>query len=174
VGGAVDIAPSSAGGSGSSPMLTSPSEVDRRLRRMNETFLASLEGLGSSGRGSSGSGSGGSSRRRDRDQERERDQDGERERQRTRGRHEDDHESLSSGREYMNSGRRAATDGGGYNGAYRERESPRGRLASFTGVDLGRPRPGSTSTNASEGVSQGSEEVIGRLELGDERRRSRQ
>lgn len=40
-------------------MLTSESEVDERLRKMNEEFLRSLVGLGGAGSGS-GSGSGGS------------------------------------------------------------------------------------------------------------------
>lgn len=127
------------------PMLTSESEVDERLRRMNETFLASLEGLG----GGSADGSGnGSTRRRERVRERER----------TRVTREDSVEARASTEEAEL--------------ALREREYARMRGSPFSG--LSRRRHGSTSTSVSEGVSQGSEEVIGRIELDYERRRSRQ
>jgi hypothetical protein len=40
-------------------MLTSESEVDERLRRMNAVFFASLEGLGGAGAGACAGGAGG-------------------------------------------------------------------------------------------------------------------
>ncbi|KAJ8502966.1 hypothetical protein ONZ45_g11270 [Pleurotus djamor] len=46
---------------GTSPVLTSADEIDERLRKMNEAFLASLEGLGSTTTSAGGLGSGSSS-----------------------------------------------------------------------------------------------------------------
>ena len=52
---------SSGGDTASGPMLTNESDVDERLREMNAVFLASLEGLGTTRRGG-GAGSRGGSR----------------------------------------------------------------------------------------------------------------
>lgn len=135
-------------------MLTSESEVDERLRRMNEAFLASLEGLG--GGGAAGQAEG-SIRSRDRD--------------RQRGVGEDNNENSRSGRGGMTVTRRESLNGPDGLGISMggTRDYARGRGSPFGG----RSRHGSTSTNVSEGVSQGSEEIIGRMELDDGRRRSR-
>lgn len=138
---------SSGQSSASGPMLTSEMEVDERLRQMNEAFMASLKGLG------------GSTRRKDRRQIEDSGESGSRsgrggvtiERRRT--------ANLSSA-EVSGTSQTPNRD--------RDRESGRGPL-----LLMGRPRHGSGSTSTSDAGGQGSEEVIGRLELDDGRRRSR-
>ncbi|KAG6908195.1 hypothetical protein DXG01_005784 [Tephrocybe rancida] len=98
-------------------MLTSEAEVDARLRRMNEAFMASLQGLGS-----------GSTRQRERSQ------------------------SQGQGRGSRFSGTRERDNDVG-----RERERDSGRERSGTGTWTGQP-PGML-------VRQGSQEVVGRMEI---------
>ncbi|KAK7062709.1 autophagy protein 13 [Paramarasmius palmivorus] len=110
---------------GSGPMLTSQTEVEDKLKKMNEMFLASLEGLGSG----SGSGSGSS---------------------RQRGSAESS--PVSSTRPPLSSGMGT----GARPGMYHRR--------SGSGSGRGSPLPLMFTDRERRG-SQGSEEVIGRLEL---------
>lgn len=132
----------SGSGSTSGPMLTNESDVDEKLRQMNQAFLESLEGLG-----------------------------GARRRERTSSRLGSDQGSPRSseggiGREREGGGSsgHASRDSGG--------NSTRGR-APFTLPPRKPPLEsrGSASTDVS-GV-QGSDEVMGRMSLEEERRRSR-
>jgi len=133
------------------PMLTSESEVDERLRQMNQAFLESLEGLGGG-------------RRRER-----------RSPSRLGGGEGDDGSERSSepdpplgrmsteGSGSRDSGASGSGSGGGIMG--------RGRGLVLPPV---RPRLHSRSTSTSDvGGVQGSDEVLGRLSLDDERRGSR-
>ncbi|KDR79468.1 hypothetical protein GALMADRAFT_243561 [Galerina marginata CBS 339.88] len=158
-----------------SPMLTSQNEVEERLKKMNETFLKSLEGI-----------SGGSTRRKDRRKDADRDPSVpssssaapmDRERERERGR-EDSSSSSSSGN-YPSRASRGV--GLGFpssrtSAAEREVYSPYPFNTPGLGLGLGRGRYASTSSStlatSEAGASQGSEEVIGRMELYEERRRS--
>ena len=123
----------SGSGSTSGPMLTNESDVDEKLRQMNQTFMESLEGLG-----------------------------GARRRERTTSRLSSDQGSPRS----SEGGIGREREGGGSGNVSRGR-------APFTMLPR-RPLPdsrGSTSTDVS-GV-QGSDEVMGRMSLDEERRRSR-
>lgn len=135
---------------GRGPMLTSQGEVDERLKKMNETFMKSLEGIS------------GSSRRKDR----KRAQDDANEQPQHR-RANTVHEPTSSrGGTIAIAGR-----GLGLGRAHdvdsvhsRSRRSP--SPSSPYSPGRGRGRDGSLSR------STGSEEVMGRMELYEERRRS--
>lgn len=142
------------GGSGESstqgPMLTSQMDVDERLRQMNATFLASLEGF--------------SVGRRDR-------------------KHGDD--AQSGGSDEGNEWRDVRGESGSRSGARRRRTVPQYRTQGSRGSSVGAPShtgsdmgsggrgdmPGSDSAS-SVGAVQGSEEIIGRLELDDGRPKS--
>jgi autophagy-related protein 13 len=143
-------------GSSQGPMLTNELDVDERLRQMNAAFLASLEGLNLG---------------------------------RREGRTEQDESQPEGQREEGEWSAGSAARGGG-SGARRGRihvdtrgESSRGMVdpSSYGGSGSGRGQmlllaqhsPGSGSTNSSTGAGQGSEEVIGRLELDDGQPRSR-
>ena len=122
------------------PMLTSESEVDERLRQMNQAFLESLEGLG--GR-----------RRERRSSSRLGEGDG--------GSEQSSEPDPPLGRMSTESSR--SKDGGGA-------VMGRGRGQTFPPRPPLNPRSTSTSD---VGSVQGSDEVLGRLSLDDERRRSR-
>ncbi|PPQ78451.1 hypothetical protein CVT25_011846 [Psilocybe cyanescens] len=148
------------------PMLTSQNEVDERLKEMNERFLKSLEGI-----------SGGSTRRKDRQM--------------------DSSTGATSAVTSVSDNR----DGAGASGDSSSRAS-RGLSLGFPsresgerdldtnripypsyfyntpgmGLGIGRGRHSSTSSStmgtSEAGASQGSEEVIGRMELYEERRKN--
>ncbi|KAF8178962.1 autophagy-related protein 13-domain-containing protein [Pholiota molesta] len=162
------------------PMLTTESEIDERLRRMNETFLRSLEGI-----------SGGSTRRKK----------GATDTSGTESSSESTNDDASS-RSGSGSGSGPGSQAGPITvipppfapgarlgtafpsrGALAERDnagatSPYGYFSPTAGLGLGLPartRYASTSSStlatSEAGASQGSEEVIGRLELDGDRRR---
>lgn len=132
-------------------MLTSASEVDAQLKRMNDAFLASLEGLGGS---SSGQGKKRDSKGKGKEREQERTRLGGLLPPTSITPSQYSHPALSSPL------------------------TPSSSSPNPFGIDRSRPRRGSASTTASasgaQGSSastgsggQGSEEVIGRLELGN-------
>ncbi|KDQ23490.1 hypothetical protein PLEOSDRAFT_1114454 [Pleurotus ostreatus PC15] len=164
---------------GTSPVLTSADEIDERLRKMNEAFLASLEGLGGS-TSTSGAGSGSSTRR-----EREFGTLG-------RGRDWNQYQERSEGPSLgalFSGGERSSWDGdsesrgrgGGEVGipGQQRRSSPfLGRFRDQYGGDSGSSSEvaglgGSSGSGAGRGVgsghlgqmSHGSEEVIGRMDM---------
>lgn len=132
-------------------MLTSQGEVDERLKKMNEIFMKSLEGIS------------GSSRRKDR--KRAQDDDNEQQHRRANTVHEP---TPSRGRTTAIAGRGIglgrAHDGGLVHP--RRSPSPNSPYSHGRGMGLGRGQDGSLSH------STGSEEVMGRMELYEERRRS--
>jgi hypothetical protein len=124
------------------PMLTSESEVDERLRQMNQAFLESLEGLGGG-------------RRRERRSSSRLGEDG--------GSEQSSEPDPPLGRMSMEGS--GSKDGGG-GGAVVGRG--RGQTLPL------RPPLNPRSTSTSDvGSVQGSDEVLGRLSLDDDRRRSR-
>ncbi|KAF4584887.1 hypothetical protein EYR40_001712 [Pleurotus pulmonarius] len=164
---------------GTSPVLTSADEIDERLRKMNEAFLASLEGLGGS-TSTSGAGSGSTTRR-----EREFGTLG-------RGRDWNQHQERSEGPSLgalFGGGERSSLDGDsesrGRGGGevvipgQQRRSSPfLGRFRDQYGGDSGSSSEvaglgGSSGSGAGRGVgsgllgqmSHGSEEVIGRMDM---------
>jgi autophagy-related protein 13 len=137
-------------GTGTGPMLTSESEVDERLRQMNAAFAESLEGLGGrrrERRSSSSAVRGGSGSGSERSSEM-------------------DPQMLLGRMSAEGSGSR---DGGGSAGA--------GVMGRGRGMTLPPRRPllesRSTSTSDDAHLGQGFDEVLGRLSLDEERRRSR-
>jgi autophagy-related protein 13 len=139
----------------SGPMLTSESEVDERLRRMNLAFMESLEGLG-----------GGGGRRRERRSSSSKPGMG--------GEGDDGSDGRSSEPDALLLGRMStegsrSRDSGGSGGG-----GVMGRGRGFVLPPTTRPRVDSRSTSdVNLGGVQGSDEVLGRLSLDDERRRSR-
>ncbi|TFK37873.1 autophagy-related protein 13-domain-containing protein [Crucibulum laeve] len=137
------------------PMLTNQGEVEERLRKMNEAFLKSLEGISG--------GAGGSVRRKERERERTRVQRGE-------------NAGAGSGEDVHS---RRGSEGGGLpsrgdsspvgEGNLRGSPSP---FAPEMRLRLGDRRQGSTSSlGNSAGASQGSQEVVGRMDFDDDSRR---
>uniref|UniRef100_A0A8H7XL66 Autophagy-related protein 13 n=1 Tax=Psilocybe cubensis TaxID=181762 RepID=A0A8H7XL66_PSICU len=147
------------------PMLTSQNEVDERLKQMNERFLKSLEGLG-----------GGSTRRKKNSSA-------------TQG-------SISSATSVSQARDDTSTSGSstsrpsrGLSLGFPSRESSEKDLdpnrlpyppyfyTSGSGQGVGRGRHSSTSSStmgtSEGGASQGSEEVIGRMELYEDKRKGR-
>jgi autophagy-related protein 13 len=147
---AVGSASASSSESANGPMLTNESDVEERLRQMNIAFLASLEGLGGRRERREGPGSSEGSSRPGSARE------------------------GSGGRRGRSVGSEGRSGGGGV-AASRDDGTSEIRRNVGNLLLLG-PPDGSGSGSASvssAGVGQGSEEVIGRLELDDDRRRGR-
>lgn len=152
------------------PMLTNQADIDERLRRMNETFHRTLEAISDAGTNEA--------KRRERDRKREREK--ERDRQREKDREARQNSTDESGGEYTSRGGSSAltsptatttpVEYGPYDGYA-------GGLNRWTpyslGMGLRRPELSTGSSSTSSGllgrseaaVSQGSEEVIGRMDL---------
>ncbi|KAL0959076.1 hypothetical protein HGRIS_014375 [Hohenbuehelia grisea] len=153
---------------GSSPMLTNADEVEERLRKMNEAFLASLEGLGGSSTSGSVAASGassgitgpsgsGSTTRRERE-----------------------FGTLGRGRDWRalgmggpSSDSRVTTEESPHDGrgmGPRERPTPfigrfRERNAGDSGSSSEVGGLGGSGGSGGSGLGQGSEEVIGRMDM---------
>ena len=137
---------------GRGPMLTSQGEVDERLKKMNETFMKSLEGIS------------GSSRRKDR--KRAQDDDNEQlQQQQQRRANTIPEPTFSRGGTIGIAGRGLGLGRAHDVDLAHPRRSP-SPSSPGRGMGLGRGQDGSLSH------STGSEEVMGRMELYEERRRS--
>lgn len=138
-------------GSSPGPMLTSELEVDEKLKQMNQVFLESLEGF--------------EGRRRERrsspSRRREQDRDGQRSSSEPRG--------IIRGLSPDGSGNVSRDGESGLRlGRYGNGGGGRGFML------LGRPPLESRNTSTSDvGGTQGSDEVLGRLSLEDDRQESR-
>jgi autophagy-related protein 13 len=140
---------------GRGPMLTSQGEVDERLKKMNETFMKSLEGIS------------GSSRRKDR--KRAQDDDNEQQQQQPHRRANTVHEPTPTRGGTIAIAGRGLWLGRAHDGDLvhpTRSPSPSSPYSPGRGMGLGRGQDGSLSH------STGSEEVMGRMELYEERRRS--
>jgi len=144
-------------------MLTNQLDVEERLKKMNETFLKSLEGISSNG----------SQRRKEKQKVGSVDVV-------SPGGREESQEKRYSGSAGSSSDNSRASRGIGLGlqmrgGGDRDYPFPSPHTPSL-GLGLGRTRQASTSSStlatSDTGVSQGSEEVIGRMDFYEERRRS--
>lgn len=133
------------------PMLTSQSEVDERLRRMNENFMKSLEGISS--------GASGNQRRKARDRERAQHEESE-----SAGLSEVDEPTRQ--RNIAHGGRTVPRDvhSRRSTSSLSSRTHPIQRIERYSSMGV---------LGQSVTASQGSQEVIGRLELDDEKARRR-
>ena len=135
------------------PMLTNQDDVDEKLKRMNETFMRSLEGIGKGG---------GGVRRRDKEKGKEKEVESLRDTGTKRGlflvspSEGEGPTNASGGESLVHTSASRYPEGG--------QQQP-----TATSHTLGRGRSTSTSTSASSeavgGASQGSEEVIGRMDF---------
>jgi len=169
------------------PMLTNKDDIEERLKWMNETFMKSLEGMGK----------GGSVRRRDKEREIERDTTTRRGLSLLVSPTEGEVTTTTNPSATSDSGDARTTRASPYRGQTGEQQQQHPNPTSSTGTSssnrpgsvlhpqtglglgLGRGRGGlvgsatsTTSTSGSSealgGASQGSEEVIGRMDLYDE------
>jgi len=146
--GLLSIDEPSTSGSSPGPMLTSELEVDEKLKQMNQVFFESLEGLGG--------------RRRDRRLSPSRRRDG-------------DQDSGRSSSEPGGVIGRLSAEGSGNVSRDSESSLGLGRGGGRGFILPRRPPLESRSTSTSDvGGVQGSDEVLGRLSLGDDRRESRE